>query len=997
MTHQKNAEGAVELQKVYLYQWDPTPKTQPVQLYYTEFGAEQGDIYNDLKFNPNPENYIEYLVTSPKKIFFSVLDTKNPERTKAYYPNDLKVPDSHVQFTQSIFLKATKGNIDTAITGTTGGYIIVWDVCEALSKDNEVVTDRRRIKEVDLLGRYKKDKDKKSGNSEKDHINILVNYEEYIVIGTGGGTVNFYDYNFIIVRWFENICWLVKSISFDMAPADYKASKMDDDGNNTGKFGCVPFIISDISGTVKRVHMEREDLISVGDENLKFEEIYRGIESEITCIAVHPKKNIIAVGTRGICPYERKTAAGKPKDKIIKEKKFEYRPYVQLFTYPDHMKSLKKENEEREKLEKQKKLLNSKKNLGKKKGLYGKDNADEDEGAEKHSNKNKRYFINDYPTVLEFAPYDEKRDKKTKKEREKDEDYDLLMVGTSSQKILPLNVDNIAGQTLGALQIREIADKEENAEIQEIIFSPDNKHFAAADNKKRFGVFYKEKKNSWNILGRYVFQDLIKSFCFNETGTQVFVITSRMLYSFKVEDEDPTAPKDLLFKNYNLNPLFDDPTEVEKDCNLNKIIWYPADEREKKTIIANDQFKLRILNVAEKPSIVKTSLGPCFGGPLVNMKNLKKEKDKRLIAFTTKEKIMGLMLLPLDGNPYRYMGVIAHPGIIKEMKPAVNSNYIFTTGGIDFTINIWRYNCNPLDNAVKDGGEGIEPFLQLLEGGKTGTKYKEMVDFFYYTQISSKNENTTKHRVLDQTVASTQMNGLLSSLGYYPSHQDLQNIVNEVRYSKRTEAKGEKNEDVDFDTFVKIFLNHRPYVEMDVDTIEAAFNKMRVSTSMHAIKDNTKYILEKENLIKCLRENKVEEEKINNLITYLEEGVDKDPYKIEHYQKEIRFDLIRQSLETFKIDPSLREKIAKDYIEGGTNMSSNATVLYKLYSNVIHRDNLFHMLKENGEKMDDNEIKSILNVLLGVSKIEDLPLMISFDYLFGDMLRMEKEDKEINV
>ena len=76
-----------------------------------------------------------------------------------------------------------------------------------------------------------------------------------------------------------------------------------------------------------------------------------------------------------------------------------------------------------------------------------------------------------------------------------------------------------------------------------------------------------------------------------------------------------------------------------------------------------------------------------------------RDKDKRLIAFSTKEKIMGLMCLPVDGNPYRYMGVIAHPGTIKDIKAATNVNYIFTTGGNDYTINIWKYNVNPLIDA----------------------------------------------------------------------------------------------------------------------------------------------------------------------------------------------------------------------------------------------------------------------------------------------------------
>ena len=118
-----------------------------------------------------------------------------------------------------------------------------------------------------------------------------------------------------------------------------------------------------------------------------------------------------------------------------------------------------------------------------------------------------------------------------------------------------------------------------------------------------------------------------------------------------------------------------------------------------------------------KLQITKKSLGPCFGGTITLMRVVpSKDKDNRLILFSTKEKIMGLMSLPIDGNPYRYMGVIAHPGDIKNIKSTHTFNYLFTTGGSDYTINIWKYNPNPLIDVVQSGGEGIEPFLNLLEG-----------------------------------------------------------------------------------------------------------------------------------------------------------------------------------------------------------------------------------------------------------------------------------------
>jgi hypothetical protein len=148
-----------------------------------------------------------------------------------------------------------------------------------------------------------------------------------------------------------------------------------------------------------------------------------------------------------------------------------------------------------------------------------------------------------------------------------------------------------------------------------------------------------------------------------------------------------------------------------------------------------------------KLQITKKSLGPCFGGTITLMRVVpNKDKDNRLILFSTKEKIMGLMSLPIDGNPYRYTGVITHPGDIKNIKSAQSVKFLFTTGRSDYTINIWKHNPNPSIDVVQSGGERIKPFLNLLEG-RDGFKYKEMVDYSYYPQIKSKNENTTKQRI----------------------------------------------------------------------------------------------------------------------------------------------------------------------------------------------------------------------------------------------------------
>jgi len=50
------------------------------------------------------------------------------------------------------------------------------------------------------------------------------------------------------------------------------------------------------------------------------------------------------------------------------------------------------------------------------------------------------------------------------------------------------------------------------------------------------------------------------------------------------------------------------------------------------------------------------------------------------------------------------------------------------------------------------GGEGIEPFIRLIEGGREGQTFQDMNDFFYYSMIRSKKENTTKTRKLEGQV-----------------------------------------------------------------------------------------------------------------------------------------------------------------------------------------------------------------------------------------------------
>ena len=262
-------------------------------------------------------------------------------------------------FTQSTFIKKSS----MVITGTTDGRLIVWDKCPALCKENENINDRRKIKEVQLFN------NNGNPNNIRARINFLINYDEYIVVGSGDGGIKFYDSKFIITRWFDNVSWTVTSISFDFAdPSEVENEDYEEDVDKSKNFKCLPFIISDVSASIKRVYKQiperdkflggfKKKEIDHEDKDIKVEEIYRGMESNISSISLHPRENIIAVGVKSNKPIrDNKQKDNKSKEPIIPEKKFELRPYVQLFNYPDHMKAIKQEFKKEEEWNQKKKF-----------------------------------------------------------------------------------------------------------------------------------------------------------------------------------------------------------------------------------------------------------------------------------------------------------------------------------------------------------------------------------------------------------------------------------------------------------------------------------------------------------------------------------------------------------------------------------------------------------------------------------------------------------------
>ena len=258
------------------------------------------------------------------------------------------------------------------------------------------------------------------------------------------------------------------------------------------------------------------------------------------------------------------------------------------------------------------------------------------------------------------------------------------------------------------------------------------------------------------------------------------------------------------------------------------LIWYPnIDFNEGLILTTNDEYKMKLWNPALGNSR-RTALGPTYGGEITKLKllNVTNESTGKYLVYSTNKKVIGLIKLPMDGNPNKTMGLIAHPNEVSDICCSKDGKYVFTCGGKDLAVNMWKVNVQPIEQAIAMGGDGIEPFINLIEGGRQGQTFTDMQDFFYYSIIRSKSENTTKTRELKhKQVPIDELPNLMRAMGFYPTEQEVKNIKDEVKFSEYTE-RAIPTTHVTLERFITLFVNHRPVYGIGKQNIEQAFKDL---------------------------------------------------------------------------------------------------------------------------------------------------------------------------
>ncbi|EPY31805.1 hypothetical protein STCU_03220 [Strigomonas culicis] len=256
-------------------------------------------------------------------------------------------------------------------------------------------------------------------------------------------------------------------------------------------------------------------------------------------------------------------------------------------------------------------------------------------------------------------------------------------------------------------------------------------------------------------------------------------------------------------------------------------------------LISTSEYKLGVYLSDWSRQCIKTVLSPTFGGPIAAMAVVAGDGGgSSCLVYATKERVVGLMQLPVRGDPHAAMGLLAHPGAITSMAVSFDGRHVFTAGGEDQSVLQWTIDgarvMEPAAAAAAaqaPGGVPLDHLLSTVEGGAEGDLMREVVDYFYYAQVRTQGEETSAKRELLGAIRFSQLPNLFRALGYYPSELEIGHLTYEVAnmYGPRDEPLEEINVDdilLDFTQFMRLYINYRPVYGITREDIETAFLRL---------------------------------------------------------------------------------------------------------------------------------------------------------------------------
>eukprot|EP01119_Soliformovum_irregulare_P015157 TRINITY_DN4224_c1_g1_i3.p1 TRINITY_DN4224_c1_g1~~TRINITY_DN4224_c1_g1_i3.p1 ORF type:complete len:531 (+),score=134.78 TRINITY_DN4224_c1_g1_i3:2-1594(+) len=402
-------------------------------------------------------------------------------------------------------------------------------------------------------------------------------------------------------------------------------------------------------------------------------------------------------------------------------------------------------------------------------------------------------------------------------------------------KILALGFGNGVLKIISGAQLGDTpkgTHRNSSGSIQEIIFSSDSKFLATSDSDKCVALYRAidvevegKKKVEWQYIGKHRFH-------YKPIIGLAFVDGYDSPSLFSLGEDRWLIECDVARSTYTKGIAMKKRERITKVANPVGFTSF-VENGVPLLLVSTDEYKLKLLNIHDQ-ICHKTVLGPAFGAPIQKMIPVSGETP--FLVYSTQERVIGLVKLPLDGNPNASMGLIAHPGRISNIVVSHDGQYVFSAGATDYTVNMWDVDIYPLESASSIHSD---PFASLIDGGRDGIQWSEIEEYFYYAQIRSQGEESTVPHSLGSRFAVTELPGVMRALGFYPTEKELADLINEVRLESFTAGNGQDDAPLEIDllTLVRLYVNHRPVFGVGRAEIEGAFEKLAGSKKGSLTKD----------------------------------------------------------------------------------------------------------------------------------------------------------------
>ncbi|KAL9834284.1 cilia- and flagella-associated protein 251 isoform 1-T1 [Geothlypis trichas] len=400
--------------------------------------------------------------------------------------------------------------------------------------------------------------------------------------------------------------------------------------------------------------------------------------------------------------------------------------------------------------------------------------------------------------------------------------------------------------------------------VTHISFSHDSKYLATADETYSVTVYKRVLQNGsrcWEHLAGLVSH---------------YKPIRGILFGVHADSSEPrllSLGEDRQLVEYDLKSSIKDHLVVTHRDRLEQVAvplcftWYPQLSTESFFLTANNCYKMKLYNTTTK-MCRKTLLGPTYGSPLEKIQILPRtssaDPQQHYLVYITKDKV-GLQMLPVDGNPHKSSAFICHPDGAAGFAVSHDGRYVFTAGGKERTFMKWKVNLHALDAAAFLGGEDLIPFYNLLDGGREGKFFRELEDYFYYVQLCNQGIKTLETRQVSTHIPLEEIPSVMRAIGFYPSEEEIEEMINEVKFSKYADT-GEEVTKINLDDFIKLYINHRPALGLSMKTIQRAFQVLGYDNKKgDKVIDRGDFL----SLLQCRGEQMTEDELAECLITLL--------------------------------------------------------------------------------------------------------------------------------